>query len=392
LLLRVVECAHLSELEPLRAEWEGLLARSDNGSIFTGWEWVEASWKYGAPGREPLILLARSDDGRLVGVLPLARTSRFRVLHTLEVIGCTQLGYPMGDYGGLVTERGMEAAVWPRMLRQLKRSRWSMMDLRNVKAAPAMDDGRWTMDDKSPKSKVQSPESLVSDDFQVRTQVADVVRCVPLPAAWDEYLASLSSNSRQNIRRKLRKLEQDGLQIEQVKPDDEATRQEAMEVFFKFHQDRWEQDPSGGGFPDNWVRVLHRYLAGSLAEAGKLDLRMVRSLEGEIIGVIYNFRQNGVGYYYHLGASQDERWQQYSLGTCLLADSIQAAINDGCHTFDLLRGDHDYKRHFGGYTTHNMRVVVYRYGWLPKVEDAARQMKRKLKRGTTLQLEAQHNA
>ena len=130
-------------------------------------------------------------------------------------------------------------------------------------------------------------------------------------------------------------------------------------------------------------------MADSLAAAGKLDLRVVRTSDGEIVGVIYNFRQGGVGYYYHLGASQDAGWQPYSLGVCLLADSIRAAIADGCHLFDLLRGDHDYKRHFGGYATNNMRVVIYRHGWLPKAEEAARKLKRKLKKEASLQLEAQ---
>jgi CelD/BcsL family acetyltransferase involved in cellulose biosynthesis len=376
----------LRELNALRAEWEDLLGRSENGSIFASWEWVEACWKYRAPGRKPLVLAARAEDGRLVALLPLARTSRFRVLHTLEVIGCTQLGYPMGDYGGLVSERGAESAAWRAMLRYLKKSRWSMLDLRNVKASVVS--GQWPVASDGSSGKNGADHwALTTGHSDVRVQTADVCRVVPLPETWDEYLAGLSSNARQNIRRKLRKLEADGHRIEQVAADDEATRKEAMEVFFGFHQDRWEGDPSGGGFPDNWVRELHRYLAGTLAAAGKLDLRLVRSAEGEIVGVIYNFRQGGVGYYYHLGASQDEQWQPYSLGTCLLADSIEAAIRDGCHTFDLLRGDHDYKRHFGGYTTNNLRVVVYRYGWLPRAEEAARGLKRRLGRGSGLQVE-----
>ncbi len=376
----VAEYAQLPEFESLRAEWNDLLTRSDNGSIFATWEWVDACWKYSAPGKQPLVLAARDAEGRLVGLLPLARTSRFRVLHTLEVIGCTQLGYPMGDYGGLMTERGAEIAVWSAMLRYLRKSRWSILDLRNCMAGSPAREEQLT--------RLYS-QSFSGPSWGVRVQSADICRAIRLPSTFEEYLAGLSSNTRQNVRRKLRKLAEDGHTIEQVKPEDEATRNAAMEAFFEFHQDRWETDPSGGGFPDGSVRAMHRYLARSLAASGKLDLRLVRSSEGEIAGVIYNFRHNGVGYYYHLGVNQDARWTPYSLGTCLLADSIAAAIADGCHTFDLLRGDHDYKRHFGGYTTNNLRVIVYRYGWLPKAEEAARKLRRKLKRGAALQLETQ---
>ena len=355
--LSVAEYDLLPALESLRDEWNDLLARSDNGSIFATWEWVEACWKYGAPGRQPLVLAAREQGGRLVGLLPLARTSRFRVLQTLEVIGCTELGYPIGDYGGLVTERGAEVPAWAAMLRYLRKSKWTILDLRNLMASSPI---------REEQLKRLYAQSSMSNGWGVRVQTADACRVIALPSTFDEYMAGLSSNTRQNLRRKMRKLAQDGHTIEQIAPGDEATRNAAMDAFFNFHQDRWEEDASGGGFPEGWQRVIHRYMTGTLAAAGKLDLRMVRSSDGEIAGVIYNFRHNGVGYYYHLGASQDPRWAPYSLGTCLLADSIAAAISDGCRSFDLLRGDHDYKRHFGGYATNNLRVVIYRHGWLPK--------------------------
>ena len=69
---------------------------------------------------------------------------------------------------------------------------------------------------------------------------------------------------------------------------------------------------------------------------------------------------------------------------CLLADSITASIEAGCHAFDLLRGDHEYKRHFGGYSTQNLRVMIYRYAWLPKAEEAIRSLRRRLRPAKTV--------
>ena len=104
--------------------------------------------------------------------------------------------------------------------------------------------------------------------------------------------------------------------------------------------------------------------------------------------MVYNFRYGGTCYYYHMGAHQEGEWAPYSIGTCLLIDSIRAAIEDGQHHFDLLRGDHDYKRHFGGYATNNLRVVVYRYGWLPQAEMLAHKLKHRLKGAPKMQLDA----
>lgn len=368
-MLSVSECASLNCLQTLRSEWSELLGRSDSASAFTSWEWTEANWRYAAPGKKPFVLLARDGQGRLIGVLPLARTSRLRVVHTLEVLGCAPGGYPTGDYGGLVAERGMESAAWAAMLRHLRGSRWSMIDLRNCMLTGG-----------SPETTAyaHAPRS----NWGLKLQEVDVCRRIPLAATYDDYLAGLSSNGRQNLRRKVRKLNDDGHRIEVVDTNDEKARNEALEAVFKYHQERWADDPSGGAFPDERSRELHRHLARMLAGTGRLDLRVVRSEQGDIAGVIYNFRQNGTGYFYQLGFSQSEQWKPYSLGVCLLADSIRAAIEAGCTTFDLLRGDHDYKRHFGGDVSHNLRVTVYRYAWLPAAEEAAKKLKRRLRKGS----------
>jgi CelD/BcsL family acetyltransferase involved in cellulose biosynthesis len=379
-VLRVDACATLQELNTLRAEWEDLMERSTSASIFSTWEWVEANWRYTAPGKEPFVLQVRNEEGRLVALMPLARTSRWRVLKMVEVLGCNSLGYPMGDYGGLMAARGVESAAWYAVLKYLKSKRWSIIDLRNCKVSPG--------EEAAMERGYSQPADSIG--FGVRVQVSDVCRVVPLPSSYEEYMAGLSSNARQNIRRKLRKLAADGHSLAQVDARDEQARGEALEALFSLHQARWGDDPSGGGFPDERIRGMHRHLAAMLASRDSLDLRVARSRDGEIVGVIYNFVHGGTLYYYHMGARHDDGWGNYSLGTCLLADSISAALERGLHTFDLLRGDHEYKHHFGGYTTNNLRVIVYRYGWLPRAESTARALRRKLKGTAPMQLEAGH--
>lgn len=368
-MLSVTECASLQDLRAFSREWAALMERAASGSmpgsVFTSPEWTGATWRYAHKAKQPLVLVGREPGGRAVAVLPLARSTRFGLLSTLEVAGCTPIGYPLGDYGGLVAERGYEAQAWTAMLEHLGKSRWSLIDLRNCMANG----------EGSASAYGRLPEGA---GWGLRVREVDVCRRIPLAATFDDYLSGLSSNARQNIRRKLRKLEAGGHRIEVVDVRDAQAREATLQAVFKYHQERWADDPSGGAFPDERTREMHRRLAAEMAEKGLLDLRIVCSAEGEIGGVIYNFRQDGVGYFYQLGFSQDERWSPYSLGVCLLADSIRGAIEAGCHTFDLLRGDHDYKRHFGGTTTHNLRVTIYRYGWLPVVEEFAKSMKRKL--------------
>ena len=381
-MLNVAACVALPELERLRAEWDALLSSASNASIFATWEWVEACWRYPAPSRQPFVLVARNEQGRLVGVLPLARTSRLGFIQVLEVLGCTHHGYPMGDYGGLVAERGGHAAVWYAMLKFMKSKWWMLIDMSNCMAGPPEAEEQTARNYKAPADSL---------GVWLQVQSAEPCRVVPLPCTFDVYLAELSSNGRQNIRRKLRKLANDGHTIERVDAKDLAARTEALQALFELHQERWEDKEAGGGFPEGRIRDLHHHLAANLAERGYLDLRIVRSAEGNVVAVIYNYRYGDTVYYYHMGSSQSEPWTAYSLGTCLIADSIEGAINDGYKTFDLLRGDHDYKRHFGGYSTATLRVMVYRYNWLPRAEGLLRTLRGRLsdRAGVAMQAEPQ---
>lgn len=371
LVLKIVECAALLELDALRTEWDDLLARSEHASIYATWEWAEANWRFAAPDKQPLLLLAREAEGRLIGILPLARTLRAKVVRTLEVLGCTRTGYPLGDYGGLVAERGAEDSVLSAMLKHLQSTGgWIMLDLRNCRSNSPLRTAQL--------GKLYS-EASSNHGWDAKISDGEECRVLPLPGTFQEYLAGLSSNSRQNFRRKLRKVAQAGISIDAVNVQDGGALRAAMEQFFEFHQERWTERGAEGGFPVGRVREMHLHLAANLAARGWLDLRVARSPEGRTLGAIYNFKYNGTVYYYHIGFNNDEEWSTYSLGFCLLANSIEAAIGSGCHTFDLLRGDHEYKRHFGGYTTRNVRISIYRYNWLPLVEDAAWRLRRMLR-------------
>ena len=372
-MLKVTEYSSLEELLSLRTEWDTLLDSCEHASIFAKWEWADAYFRYRLPTRRPIVLAVRDDRGTLVGILPLSKVTRFGALQTVEVLGCTKSGYPISDYGGPIAVRGMESAMWQAILAHLKKSPWAIIDFRNCPEYDASEGHLLNMVNRA------KPNS----GWLARVQTSAVCRVIPLPNSFDAYLATLSSNTRQNLRRKLRKLREAGYSLEEVPLQDVTTRSEAVEALIVLHRQRWAEY-AGGGFSDERSCMLHKHLIETLGTNGHVDMRIVRSSEGKTVGVIYNLRRNGVAYFYSIGVSQDPELSHLSLGVCLLADSIQAAIGAGCHTFDLLRGDHDYKAHFGGYTTHNLRVTIYRYGWMQKAEEMLHGLKQILRHRQTM--------
>jgi CelD/BcsL family acetyltransferase involved in cellulose biosynthesis len=376
--MKITECRSLETLETLRDEWELLVASSHSATLFSTWEWAATFWRYSAPRRKPVILLARNERDRLVGVLPLAHSRRLGLVPVLEVLGCNERGYPAADYGGLLAESGSENAVWSAMLRHLNKKPWAIIDLRNCPVpAPGQEVALGNLYRRG------------ADELGLRAVIQESAACrrLPLPATFDQYLREQSSNLRSNTRRKLRKLEELGFTVDQVTTADEAAFSEAFSALVRYHQDRWAKDSSGGCFPDRRNKELHLHIARTLDRKGALDLRTVRDSEKRILGVIYNFRRAGVTYFYGLGINQDEEYASLSLGHCLLVSSISAAIEAGCHTFDLMRGDHEYKRRFGGYVVSNLRVTIYHYSWLPGVEAIARGLLGRLRRPSATPLE-----
>ena len=363
-MFTVAVCESLADLEALRPAWQALLAEADTPSVFDDWAWTAATWRYGAPGKRPCVITVRDETGHLIGLLPLARAWQHHVVPRLEVIGCTPSGYPQADYGGLLARSGRQAAVWQAVLAYLAARRdWAILDLRNCPASalpPAFD-------------------RLPTAQRGWLTTVRPAERCprLALGADFDDYLARLSANARQQIRRKLRKLQGAGFIISQVDNQDAAARDAALRTLFGFFETRW--DHTAGDLPRGRALALHTYFAAELVARAALDLRIVQTPTGATVGVIYNFRRGDTGYFYMIGLSPDPQWQPYSLGVCLLADSIAAATQAGCRTFDLLRGDHEYKRHFGGQHRETFRVTLYRYRWLAALEETARHLRRRLK-------------
>lgn len=61
-------------------------------------------------------------------------------------------------------------------------------------------------------------------------------------------------------------------------------------------------------------------------------------------GLFYSHQ--GVFYYYAPAMSPSAELRKYGGGKLLVAKLIEAAKNEGCHTFDFLQGAHDYKFHW----------------------------------------------
>ena len=158
--------------------------------------------------------------------------------------------------------------------------------------------------------------------------------------SWEDYLASRSRNMRSQLGRRRRRLEREHEVA--VRRSDEATLDADLAAFFDLHHGRWE-GRGGSGALDQRSMAFHSDFARAALSRGWLRL-WVMDVDGSPAAAWYGWRI-GDRYAYYL-AGFDEAYGSLSIGTLLLANTIEGAIEEGAATYDLLRGSEEYKSRY----------------------------------------------
>lgn len=281
------------ELDDLRAERTELAEATRN--VFATPEFHETWWRLHGNGK--LQLHAVFEAERLVGLLPF---------YAWKPGVLRALGHGAGDELGPIARPGHEAAV-AAATRRLART------LLLAEHVPA---GRLG------GSVLRSEQSPVID--------------VASFDDWDAFLGSRSSNFRQQVRSRTRRLARE--HDVRFREADAVSLDADLDTLFRLHRLRW---PEGSEFADR--ERFHRSFARVGLERGWTSL-MVLEVDGAQAAAWYGFRFADVDAYYQSG--RDPAFDRESVGLVLLAHTIERAFADGRTQYRFLRGDEPYKFRF----------------------------------------------
>ena len=309
---QTVELELVTELDVLRAEWNDVAEASRN--VFATWEWISTWWRHFGGDRPLAITACRAPDGTLRAIIPCYEWAT-RPLRIVRFVGSHKVGGEQGPICG--------------------------PDDRAV-AADAL---RATLD-LSPYDLFLGERLSPTDGWADALQ-ASVQQRFPCPLLrlnfhdWDDYLASCSSNFRQQLRRKERKLfREHELSYRLVTHPDDLDAH--LESFLALHAARWSDESSV--FLDAEALSFHREFARLAAERGWLRLWFLE-LDGMPAAAWYGFRFSGIETYHQLG--RDPNWESASVGLLIVAHSIREALADGMEEYRLGPGGLSYKYRFG---------------------------------------------
>jgi protein-tyrosine-phosphatase/predicted ATP-grasp superfamily ATP-dependent carboligase len=179
-----------------------------------------------------------------------------------------------------------------------------------------------------------------------RESAAPFVDFMNLPAGSDRYLASLSANTRYQIRRSNRSFARLGeLELREATLLDEALA--FLEALAALHQATWSARGMPGAFGNSAFMQFHRALVVRALPRGEVVLQRVAAGR-QILGYLYNFRLHGrvvayqSGFDYAAAATLDGSHAKPGL-TCHYA-AILRAQSEGANVYDFLAGPDRYKR------------------------------------------------
>jgi CelD/BcsL family acetyltransferase involved in cellulose biosynthesis len=309
-------------------QWDSLLLLSDNNNIFLTFDWILTWIDIYIDSRISFIyILAVYEDGHLIGLAPFYIIKNFflRVLeiNTLRFIGDNEV---CSDYLNFIIKRKKEYEVINTIFDYLfKNKSWHVATLENI-----------------------LPDSISYDHtinyFKNKGRVYDIkyggiCPYIDLPSNIQSILDSLSSNTRYQIKKKVKNT-QNKINFMDYKEYHEELIP-VFEEFIKLHQDRAFSKGLNGSFYSNKFTSFHTQIVKKFHENNWLKLNFFYNGEKLVAG-FYGYHYFKKYYYYLLGLDPSY-FKEHSLGVLLLYENINLSISDECSTFDFLRGNEKYK-------------------------------------------------
>lgn len=344
----------------VRENWDFVYKADPQAHFFLSWVWL-SGWL--PQTHEPWFILAAkpdTEDSSYVAFFPLKISLKHQHGGTFETEIC-MAGNSMADYTGLIGLPGYEEKVILAFVTYIQQQFvWSSFDVKSIL---------------STDTKISLLlRSFSQDSFelsQIRIQSVNekdpdhyIAPYISLPNDWDSYLQNyVGSNTRQKIRRFLRKIEtSDEFYITHVNADN---LQSQIDILLKFWESRWKKQ-----FRANFdVNMNYYHLI--LRHCFKNNCLYLPVLwQGKKpLGAIANFVDVQQKAMLFVITGRDESFKNPPPGLILHADAIRYAIQNGFKIYDFLMGNEEYKYAFGTQERHIQHIVVKDKNYHNKQQD-----------------------
>ncbi|MFA9432351.1 GNAT family N-acetyltransferase [Egicoccus sp. AB-alg2] len=324
----------------LRAEWELLVDEDPAATLFQGPRYLQ-TWHDVLGHRVTARVRTLHRDGRLIGVVPEGHERIGTASGPVEVrrfLGGTEVT----DYLGPVSRPEDRGDIALAYLTDLAKD----VDWDEFVAGGLAEDSGWVDAIRTAADEVGL--QLFEEDLE------DVCPRVDLTGGYGAYLDRLPGKLRHELQRKTRKLARDAGELELV----EIAAEEVDGNLDAFLDLAAEAQPEKAGFfsrPEmhEWFKALAKEFVGD--GVFRLHQLQVGGMPGA--STVSLVHRGTWGLY---NSAFDPALANLAPGIVLIGQLLEVAADEGCTTFDLLRGDEPYKYRFGAEDRRLRRLTYVR--------------------------------
>ncbi len=312
--------------------WDELVKNSKTATFFQTKEWLKL-WAKHFGGEMKILGVFEGEN--LIGIVPFeVRDAKVNFLGVNPVLG-EEL---VTDFGDIITIEGREREVWEAVLSHLKNDSGPIRQAQGKQA-------RMTIGLELNFIREDSPSFNVLKELGGKVEEVDVAPYINLLKSWEEYLAGLDRHDRHELRRKIQKIETEGVTL----ADYQGDINDIVE-FFRLMTLGNEQKR---GFLSSEMKDFFNDIIKTFYP-DKLALSFLKKEEKYIVGALTFLFKDEVLLY---NSGFDLNYSQFAPGLILKAYMIKRAIEEGKKRFDFLRGGERYKYDLGGKEKKLYRII-----------------------------------
>ena len=325
------------ELNDLRQNWDDLYEKDPEAQFFVSWTFLssyvrrfEGTWS---------ILAARPGPkgSPYVALLPLRMRTRLNRKTGLCRNEINLAGNYASEYAGIVCAPEFAERAIPALAKHLLKLPWAKLHLENLRMSEPR--RRLLADNLADKRLTAHKMERVNKADNVDNCICTAI---DLPGDWDTYLEQkTSSNTRQKIRRFLRKL--DGSDEFRITHADASTIDRDIGIILDMWRIKWGAR-KGDTLP-GLIRSNRKTFKDAF-DSGSLFLPILWRGDKPLGGLAILVDPVKKAMLFNL-AGRDETANDMPPGLVLHAYCIRRAIEQGFRVYDFLRGNEPYKYAFG---------------------------------------------
>lgn len=339
LRLRVEVISDVESLVSARPAWDRLVDLAGIGHPFLGHDWILSWWESFGGGRKLNILLVK-DGEELVGIAPLMM-SRQRMYG----VPVRELGFiyndhtPRFDFIVARDHASVYEAAWRHLLD--RREEWDLLKLCQI--------------DSGSRTLLELPRLAAAGGCQVGTWPSIESPYLRMEGSFDQYFKSLNTGLRQNLRRRMKRLEERGVvEFECVSAEEQIDS--SLPEAFRMEAASWKGSAGTAIECHPELQRFYSSVAHRAARRGALYLTFLR-VNGQRIAFDLSLIHNKKRFILKPGYLQEYR--TCSPGQQLTAMTIRDAFARGLTEIDFLGAAEAWKLSWTSETRKNYWLFVF---------------------------------